>query len=837
MTTPQDPTRSPQTETHPPVEVIVRLGTLEALRAAIEQNLRDQSLYVVTRDVIAVGTPVVVTYRVSEAAEERLRLRGDVTMVITEQESEIRGYPAGFGVRYLPLRRRDRLKIDAYLLALVQRAWRPEESYVLDMIQRANVAELLTVLGLEEPVTAQQLKDSYERWKSVFQPTVVAETLDPRWHDGFAKLYHRMAKSFGRFAAQLEADKSRSFASLAGEVVAVESTSRSLDESTSVDGEGSSLDRQTSVDRESASLDQPAGSTPSAAGSNETSRGATTTRTAPAPSAQPSPEERSKASAEATKTTGESEPKTDDGASTKADEATVPSIPTVEEIRKARGRRGAAGRTMTGQFPRLTPDILSVPNANGVESPASSGATTDSNDDSEETPATRVQFWLDRGTSTTVAQTTAKTPEAKLEERARRHLDPRRTMSGFDKSLLTPKNVDESAVIVDEPTTLDRELDDGYGTFRRPLRTPSREQTNPWADLKQRNRATNGTGEAVTSAAPPAARGYEAAATIPEMHAADFIDAANAASSTRATGDGGAADEPTGTPATAPERDAPSEGPGAGAPPRAVDATPIIPESVEFEVSDDEEPLQLERTSVEPRIEPRIEQPIEPAAVERLETQDIMVDLHAKASWHNHEGLDLEIDEELDPEELPLPDPMPVTRLESPPRDSELPPAFWQFYGQINELSYYELLRVEPNTDKRAIQEAYHAASAALHPDLHRSGRTPDQAAVELVYRRMTEAYDVLKNAEKRRHYDHLLQVGRQYLRMPADAIWGEPAEARPELDASLDAIEQLIGQRKIAEAEAAIRDVLRRDPLNRRARELLQTLNKRKRAQMRSKR
>lgn len=62
---------------------------------------------------------------------------------------------------------------------------------------------------------------------------------------------------------------------------------------------------------------------------------------------------------------------------------------------------------------------------------------------------------------------------------------------------------------------------------------------------------------------------------------------------------------------------------------------------------------------------------------------------------------------------------------------------------------YYELLGVERNADDAALKKAYRKKAMQYHPD-----RNPGDAEAEKKFKELSEAYDVLRDSEKRATYD-----------------------------------------------------------------------------------
>ena len=77
--------------------------------------------------------------------------------------------------------------------------------------------------------------------------------------------------------------------------------------------------------------------------------------------------------------------------------------------------------------------------------------------------------------------------------------------------------------------------------------------------------------------------------------------------------------------------------------------------------------------------------------------------------------------------------------------------------GLIDDLDYYQLLEVKPDVQLSEIKKAYYKASRRYHPDAYRTVAGGDRQAVETVSKRVTEAYQVLRDPRRRRAYDNQL--------------------------------------------------------------------------------
>ncbi len=79
----------------------------------------------------------------------------------------------------------------------------------------------------------------------------------------------------------------------------------------------------------------------------------------------------------------------------------------------------------------------------------------------------------------------------------------------------------------------------------------------------------------------------------------------------------------------------------------------------------------------------------------------------------------------------------------------------------LDQLNYYQLLKVQPQASAREIQAAFFQESKRFHPDRYFGlDDEPFKAAVLRVYKRIAEAYGVLKDPELRRAYDEQLAAG-----------------------------------------------------------------------------
>jgi hypothetical protein len=79
----------------------------------------------------------------------------------------------------------------------------------------------------------------------------------------------------------------------------------------------------------------------------------------------------------------------------------------------------------------------------------------------------------------------------------------------------------------------------------------------------------------------------------------------------------------------------------------------------------------------------------------------------------------------------------------------------------------YDLLGVRPDDDAETLKKAFREAAKATHPDHH--GDDPQAAAR---FRRISQAYEILRDAEQRTAYDRFLEFERRPLRHKVKRSW-----------------------------------------------------------------
>jgi DnaJ-class molecular chaperone len=88
-----------------------------------------------------------------------------------------------------------------------------------------------------------------------------------------------------------------------------------------------------------------------------------------------------------------------------------------------------------------------------------------------------------------------------------------------------------------------------------------------------------------------------------------------------------------------------------------------------------------------------------------------------------------------------------------------------RLHDKLEELSYYDFLAVSAKTDYIGIRDAFYTRAQLYHPDrfVAMQGESVKKA-VYGVYKRMTEAYQVLSDPELRATYDQALARGEMRL-------------------------------------------------------------------------
>ncbi len=102
----------------------------------------------------------------------------------------------------------------------------------------------------------------------------------------------------------------------------------------------------------------------------------------------------------------------------------------------------------------------------------------------------------------------------------------------------------------------------------------------------------------------------------------------------------------------------------------------------------------------------------------------------------------------------------PVSQLlEDVEIDEELQKRIEDTYRRADKLNNYELLGVEMDADRAEIRKAYFALSKVFHPDAYYGKRLGSfKAKMEVIFRKVTDAYETLGRAPKREAYDRYIK-------------------------------------------------------------------------------
>jgi DnaJ-class molecular chaperone len=103
----------------------------------------------------------------------------------------------------------------------------------------------------------------------------------------------------------------------------------------------------------------------------------------------------------------------------------------------------------------------------------------------------------------------------------------------------------------------------------------------------------------------------------------------------------------------------------------------------------------------------------------------------------------------------------------------------------IDELDYYQLLEIPREAQASAVKRAYYTVTRRLHPDANRDLPAADRESLENIARRVSEAYQVLRDGRRRRAYDGQLASG----------LGGRIRLAEAEAQADRDAVAHHLGR------------------------------------------
>ena len=108
----------------------------------------------------------------------------------------------------------------------------------------------------------------------------------------------------------------------------------------------------------------------------------------------------------------------------------------------------------------------------------------------------------------------------------------------------------------------------------------------------------------------------------------------------------------------------------------------------------------------------------------------------------------------------PEPAPIPPLKAESPKSqdsNNETPPPN---QPDLEPSSFYDVLKLNPRgVTPKSLRDAFRAAALKHHPDRHLQDSPEEQARAEEFFKRCTQAYDVLRDPNKRSKYDAQLKA------------------------------------------------------------------------------
>jgi len=91
--------------------------------------------------------------------------------------------------------------------------------------------------------------------------------------------------------------------------------------------------------------------------------------------------------------------------------------------------------------------------------------------------------------------------------------------------------------------------------------------------------------------------------------------------------------------------------------------------------------------------------------------------------------------------------------------DEALQEQILQTFHRVHKLTHYELLGVAIDAERAEIRKAYFAHSKVFHPDAYYGKRLGSfKAKMEVIFRKMTDAYEALGRPKKREAYDRYLK-------------------------------------------------------------------------------
>lgn len=99
----------------------------------------------------------------------------------------------------------------------------------------------------------------------------------------------------------------------------------------------------------------------------------------------------------------------------------------------------------------------------------------------------------------------------------------------------------------------------------------------------------------------------------------------------------------------------------------------------------------------------------------------------------------------------------------------------------MDELDYYQLLGITTDASLAQIRSAFHSSSRSFHPDANRTLDPELRRQCNLISKRVTEAYCVLRDPRRRNAYDSRIQAGDTLRIQLAEARQAHSAQRKAE--------------------------------------------------------
>jgi curved DNA-binding protein CbpA len=137
--------------------------------------------------------------------------------------------------------------------------------------------------------------------------------------------------------------------------------------------------------------------------------------------------------------------------------------------------------------------------------------------------------------------------------------------------------------------------------------------------------------------------------------------------------------------------------------------------------------------------------------------------------------------------------------------DEELQKRIQETFRRADKINHYELLGVAMDVEQAEIRKAYFALSKTFHPDAYYGKRLgPFKAQMEVIFRKVTDAYEAVGRPKKREAYDRYL---RQSIAVSATEKRMDRAEERAQ------AMSRALTRTPVAERQAQPVDAAASEP------------------------